>query len=151
MNSGSYFTALLIVVFGITTFVGLGGSFFITGFVAGLIETSDLGSTNPFFLATGLTTGGGVGVAGFTSGLWGVLATTFEAGLAAGFFSGTVFLDAGLAAIFLDTGVSFFLGAAFLLATGFETGFLTAFLGADLAAGFLEAGFFLLAIQLAFF
>src|SRR5882724_2990034 len=101
VNSGSYFTALLIVVLGITTFVGLGGSFFTIGFVAGLMETSDFGSTAPFFLATGLTTGGGAGVAGFTSGLCGTFAATFATGLATGFLAGTIFLDAGLAAIFL--------------------------------------------------
>ena len=38
------------MVFGITTFEGLGGSFLITGFTFGLIDTNDLGSTVPGFL-----------------------------------------------------------------------------------------------------
>src|SRR3977135_4480349 len=68
VNSGSYFTALLTVVFGITTFVGLGGSFFITGFAVGLIDTKDLGSTAPFFFTAGFAATGGGGAC-FTSGL----------------------------------------------------------------------------------
>jgi hypothetical protein len=120
----------------------------------GFIETNDLGSTAPFFLATGL---GVTGAAGFASGFCGPLA--------AGFFKGTVFFDAGLAAIFLEPGLafSFFLGTAppartCFLAASLEAGFLAAFFGAGLAAGFLEAAFpalcgvgFLLAIRLAFF
>jgi len=143
VNSGSYFTALLIVVFGITTFVGLGGSFLITGLAVGLIDTKDLGSTAPFFFfATGW---GATGGACLTSGLCG----GFAACEAAGFLEATVFLGADLAAIFFDTGFSFFLLAAFL-AAGFARGFFATFLGADLV-GFFEAGFFLLAIHLAFF
>ncbi|MEI9810992.1 MAG: hypothetical protein WDO16_25660 [Bacteroidota bacterium] len=146
VNSGSYFTALLVVVFGITTLVGLGGSFLMTGLAVGLIDTNDLGSIAPFFLGKGLAaTATGGGATGFTSGFGAAFAT----GGGAAFFAGSAFLGAGFATDFLGTGFSFFLGAAFL-AAGFARGFLAAFLGAGLA-GFFGAGFFLLAIQLAFF
>src|SRR5258705_13955880 len=52
VNSGSYFTEFLVVVFGITIFKGLGGSFLITGFTLGLIDTNDLGSIVPGFFTT---------------------------------------------------------------------------------------------------
>src|SRR5258705_386926 len=52
VNAGSYFTEFLVVVFGITIFKGLGGSFLITGFTLGLIDTNDLGSIVPGFFTT---------------------------------------------------------------------------------------------------
>jgi hypothetical protein len=87
VNSGSYFTELLVVVLGITIFECFGGSFFITGFTLTLIDTNDLGSTTPGFrgfgagasgLATALGATGGAGFAtGFTTALGtGFLATT---------------------------------------------------------------------------
>jgi len=139
VNSGSYLTALLIVVFGITTFDGLGGSFFITGLAVGLIDTRDFGSNAPGFLgATGLA--GGVTATG--AGAAGLAAATGAAGFTgAGFFTGTGFLATGLAAGLATPFAAFGAGFAAFLGAG-----LTAFLG----AGF-GAVFFLVAIQLAFF
>src|SRR5690606_11733273 len=122
VNSGSYFTAVRVVVFGITTFVGRGGSFFTTGFAVGLMDTSDFGSTSPLFLAAGLA---GAGVADFTSGfagafLTGAFAAGFEAALAAGFEAGLAVFT-GLVAFAALTGLDadFFAGAAFLAGAGF--------------------------------
>ena len=120
VNSGSYLTAVLIEVFGITTLAGLGGSFFITGRGAGLMDTS-----------------------GFTGGSAGFLGAA-GAGLASGFGAGfTSAFDAGLADF--GAGVSF-TGATFLGA-GLATGLATAFLGAGFAGAtaFLGAGFTALA------
>src|SRR5688572_28735780 len=86
VNSGSYLTELLVVVRGITTFTGFGGSFFNTGFTLGLIETRDLGSKPPGFFATGFC-----GTIGFGAGL----DTAFGA------------------AAFLITGLAAFFGAGF--------------------------------------
>src|SRR5215467_74807 len=66
VNSGSYFTALFVVVLGITTFAGFGGSFFIIGFALGFIETRVFGSNPPFF-ATGAAAGF-AGTAGLATG-----------------------------------------------------------------------------------
>jgi hypothetical protein len=137
VNSGSYFTVLLVVVFGITTFVGFGGSFLITGLAVGFIETRDLGSFGfGFFIGAG---GAGGGAAGFASTF---LAATGAALFATGL---TAFGATGLAA-FLTTG---FEGLA-ALAAGFAV-FLATGLGVFLAAGFFGAGFFLLAILSGFF
>src|SRR5688500_11023899 len=86
VNSGSYFTELLVVVLGMITFMGFGGSFLITGFTFCLIDTSDLGSALPGFFTRGLDGSG--------------LATGLTTGLAAGFATAlaTGFLGAGLAA-----------------------------------------------------
>jgi hypothetical protein len=137
-----------------TTLVGLGGSFLITGLGAGLIETSDLLSgPSAFFTFTGaaglagtLSTGlatffSGLDLAGGRVGLAGFLAIAL-AGLAA--FLGAGFPPAGRAG--LTTVFPVFFG------TGLAAGF-AAFLGAGfpfLGAGF-EAFFFLIAIDLAFF
>jgi hypothetical protein len=148
VKSGSYFTALFVVVFGITILDGFGGSFFITGFAVGLIETNDCGSF-PDFLTMGF--GGcacctGLG-SGFATGLTGTLGAT-------GFAATTGFFTAGLAMGFDDffaTGaLAAFLTAGFL-ATAFFAGF-AAFAGLDafFATGFVAffgAGFFLLAIK----
>jgi hypothetical protein len=137
-------TVDLVVVFGITTFVGLGGSFLTTGFAVGFIETNDLGSGAPF-LPAGFTGG----AAGFTSGF----GVAFATGAGTGFLIGTVFLGVDLAGVFFDTDLSFFLGAgppegrAGFFAAGLARGFLTAFL----AGAFLGAGFFLVAILSGFF
>jgi hypothetical protein len=54
VNSGSYLTALLVLVLGITSLAARGGSFLTTGFTLGLMDTSELGSTPPFLAeATG--------------------------------------------------------------------------------------------------
>jgi len=92
VNSGSYLTELLVVVLGITTLVGFGGSFLVTGVTLGFIETSDLGSIVPGFFTTGLGAG---------SGLAGALATAagFGAGLGAG-LAGAAFFGAGFTAFF---------------------------------------------------
>jgi hypothetical protein len=80
VKSGSYFTALFVVVFGMTTLAGFGGSFFITGFGIGLIETSELGSLAPF-----LGGGGGAGFgASWTTGFGSGLGGDFGAGRLAG-------------------------------------------------------------------
>jgi hypothetical protein len=136
VNSGSYFTELLVVIFGITTFDGLGGSFFKICFTGGFIVTRDLGSLGFGFLAT-------MGTAGLAAGAG---ATGFAIGLAAG-------LDTALT-VFRGAGLATFLGAGFLatvfLAGFFAAGFLaTAFLVGF--AAFLAAGFFLLAMAQAFF
>jgi hypothetical protein len=118
VKSGSYLTVDLVVVLGITTLVGLGGSFLVTGFTLAFIETRERGS--PFF---GIGGGGGTGAglaAGAGAGLTGAAftATGFVAVFegAAG-FTGAVFTGTGFLA---TTGVAF-------LATGFAG---TAFLGA---------------------
>src|SRR5262249_27250783 len=119
-----------------------GGSFFTIGFIGAFIVTRDFGSFSPFFA----TTGTGIGLAGCGAAS-GFLATGFSAGLAS-FLITTCLAGAGLFS---------FLGSAFFAAglaagsppegrAGFAAGF-AAFLG----AGFLAAGFFLVAIQLAFF
>ncbi|MFN8289347.1 MAG: hypothetical protein U0U70_03700 [Chitinophagaceae bacterium] len=141
VNSGSYFTELLVVVFGITILAGFGGSFFITGCTFGFMETRDLGSTPPFLTGAGgsaFATGAGAGLAG-----------AFGAGLGAGFAAfGLGAFATGLAA-FLGAGLTAFLGAGLgadfftvFFAAGLAAGF---FLGAGLAA-FLGACFFLVAI-----
>ena len=121
VNSGSYFTELLVLVFGITTLVAFGGSFLVIGDTLSLIDTNDLGSTWPGFLATTFGAGG--------SGL----AATFGAGLATGFATtfDTGFFATGLGAAFLGAG---FLGTDFFtvfFATGFppdgRAGFTAAF------------------------
>src|SRR4249919_1677914 len=96
VNSGSYFTELLVVVFGITILEGLGGSFLITGFTFCLIDTNDFGSITPGFLASGF----GAGASGFAA-----------AGFGAGF---TAALGAGFAMCFA-TGFTVFLGDAFVV------------------------------------
>jgi len=148
VNSGSYLTALFTVVFGITILDGLGGSFFITGFAVGLIDTSDCGSKAPGFF----TTGGGVTSAGLAAtGLGSGLAATAFAG--AGLFAGSAFLAAGLAAGFvaLAAGLAGFALAgaglaAFLAAGFFAAGLAALAFGAGLDA-FFGTGFFLLAIH----
>ncbi|HEX4876596.1 MAG TPA: hypothetical protein VFV31_07985 [Chitinophagaceae bacterium] len=133
VNSGSYLTELLVVVLGITTFDGFGGSFLVTGATFGFIETNDLGSTVPGFLATGLGAGAGSGLATGALATTG-LATGLGAGLATGFAAGLVtFFGAGLAAFF---GAAFAAGFA-----GFFAGFGADFFTVFLAAGFLAAGF----------
>ena len=151
VKSGSYFTADFVLIFGITTLAGLGGSFFTTGCTFCFIETKDLGSTPPF-LATGFgasTFGAGAGaVAGLLTGFGVGLATAFGAGLDAGFGAGflaaTDFFTAGF---FTAFAVGFVAGFAAFATGFFATGF---FLGAGLLA-FLGAGFFLVAIVLPFF
>ena len=140
MNSGSYFTELFVVVFGITTLVGRGGSFFITGLTCGLIDTSDFGSTCPFFIAGFGATGAsftGALTAGLLTGFTGVFAAGLEAGFA-------VFLATGFEAAFLGNA---FLGAGFFAAgraAFLSAGFFAAAFLAGLATFF--TGFFLLAL-----
>ena len=107
VNSGSYFTELFVVVRGITTFPGLGGSFLITGFTVCFIDTNDLGSLAEGFFTgmgfsaglatdTGFATGLATGLA-LAAGLWaaalatGFLATTFFAAGLTVFFAGLCF------------------------------------------------------------
>ena len=140
---------------------GFGGSFLITGCTLGFIETRDFGSTAPFFTGGG---GGGGGTSALTTGAGAGLA----AGLATGLATGTGFFATGLAAGagFFATGFGAGLAAAFFGAglgadfftVFFAAGFLGAtFLGAGLAAppagraGFLGAGFFLVAIVFTLF
>src|SRR5687767_14814943 len=59
VNSGLYFFIALVVILGITILPGFGGSFFNTGFIAGLIETKDFGSNTDVFFANGFTSGAG--------------------------------------------------------------------------------------------
>src|SRR5258705_7556943 len=98
VNSGSYFTEFLVVVFGITIFKGLGGSFLMTGFTLGLIDTNDLGSIVPGFFttafgasgtATALTAGFAVTTACPPAGRIG-FAAALVAGLAPDFATGLV-------------------------------------------------------------
>jgi hypothetical protein len=129
VNSGSYLTALFVVVFGIATFAGFGGSFLITGFAVGFIDTKDLGSNALGFFATGFAAAP-AGTAGLTSGL----ATDFTpAGVGDGFLAGMGFLA---------TGTDLIVGLATGFLAGFAAGF-PAFTGA-FAAGFAAflAGFF---------
>ncbi|HEU4574573.1 MAG TPA: hypothetical protein VFS36_06185 [Chitinophagaceae bacterium] len=151
VNSGSYLTAFEVVVFGITTFTGLGGSFFTIGFTGGFIDTSDLGSVPAGFFGAGFT--------GWLLGA-GLLTTAFlGAGFGSGFF-GAVFLATAAFTAFLAAGLAAFLGAV-LFGAG-----LAGFLAADLTVadffagfvaplpertGFLAAAFFLVAILLPFF
>src|SRR5204863_3134054 len=144
VNSGSYFTELFVVIFGITTFDGLIGSFFKTCFTGGLNVTRDLGSFGFGFFGstTGFSTGFGAGAGAAATGL----ATGFATGLA-------TTLATGFAG-FVGAGLATFLGAGFFattfLAGFFAAGFLaTAFLAGF--AGFLGAVFFLLAISSGFF
>lgn len=133
VNSGSYLTAVLVIIFGITTFEGLGGSFLTTGFAVCLIETNDCGSFGSFFAFTG--TGAGVGAAtgtGFAAG-----AATFA--VVAGFGAG---LGATTGAGFFETTTAAFLGAGLETAppVGRAGFFTSAFLGAAFTA-FLGVGF----------
>ncbi|HEX7904963.1 MAG TPA: hypothetical protein VF487_13895 [Chitinophagaceae bacterium] len=149
VNSGSYFTELLVVVFGITSLVGLGGSFLITGFTFCFIETKDWGSLGLGFLITtgGFSTALAATATGFTGAATGLatgLAICFcGTGFAAGFFAGA--LATGFEGFFAAlAGIGFFtifFGAGFLA---------TAFFGAGLLA-FFGAGFFLLAMSYPFF
>jgi hypothetical protein len=129
VKSGEYLTALVVDVFGITTFVGLGASFLGTCFTIGLIAgfTSwGVGAATAGFLTGGAGAAfAGAGVAIFLAGTCFLAAT----GGITGFLTGaTAFLGSG----FLATG----LGAGFFGATFLAAGF-TAFLG---AAVFLAAG-----------
>src|SRR5688572_25657302 len=136
VNSGSYFTELLVVVFGITTLEGLGGSFLITCFTEGFIDTNDLGSLLFGFL--GATKGAGFSAglattAGFAATGAGLVTCFCGTTLAAGFFGATFF------------GAGFLAGADFFTVFFVTAVFLEAAFGAGLVA-FLAACFFLLAM-----
>ncbi|HET9825948.1 MAG TPA: hypothetical protein VFP87_11470 [Chitinophagaceae bacterium] len=94
VNSGSYFFTDLVVVFGITTFTGFGGSFFKIGFIVGFTDTRDFAGAIGFFIAL---CSFAIGLATLCSGFF---ETPFDAGfLGAGFFMadfGVPFLGAGL-------------------------------------------------------
>ncbi|HYC39316.1 MAG TPA: hypothetical protein VEB63_02425 [Chitinophagaceae bacterium] len=136
----------MVVVFGITIFVGFGGSFFTTGRAFGLIETSDLGSTDPGFFGagtSGLETGFAAltGLLGFCTGFF---ATGFFVFWVEFFFIG---LAAGLETFFGAGRLAFFLaglaGRAVFRAgrAGLRTGFLV----------LVERACFLVAIGYPFF
>ncbi|HJS53065.1 MAG TPA: hypothetical protein VJ765_00935 [Chitinophagaceae bacterium] len=95
-----------VVVFGITTFTGFGGSFFTIGFIWGFTETRDLFSWPAAF-----------GLAGFSA--------VFLAAILAG-FCGTAFFWAGLAAFLGAPFLTGFLGVDFFV-TVFFTGLVAFF------------------------
>jgi hypothetical protein len=147
VNSGSYFFTDRVVVFGIATFTGFGGSFFKMGLTVGFTDTKDFEAATGFLSGTGGSFG-----AGFVTALGGrgffttTLATTF-------FATGLCACDTDFVAPFLGAGLAGFFAIAFFGA--FLAGFAARPTG---FAGFLVAGFptfrgagFLLDILLPFF
>src|SRR4030095_7775343 len=127
VNSGSYFFTDLVVVFGITTFVGLGGSFFTIGFTVGFTETKDFAPSFFFVVACSFATGLLAVATFFATGFFTVI---FFTGFFTAPFPDTCF--AGFFAIVLFT--AFFAGLA--LPTAW-TGFLVAGFPPFGRAGFL--------------
>jgi hypothetical protein len=95
VNSGSYFFTDRVVVFGITTFTGLGGSFFNIGLIKGFTDTKD------FAVGSCFLTGACSFAAGFEAFASGFFETTFATGFTDPFlgadFLDNAFLRAGLA------------------------------------------------------
>jgi hypothetical protein len=130
VNSGSYFFTDRVVVFGMTTFVGFGGSFFKIGLIAGFTDTKDFACASCFFK------GAGCFAMGLSSGF-------FETGFTSCFFT-AAFLAAGFNAPFLGADLAGFplagragLAIAFLV-DAFFAGFTAP---PTCRAGFLVAGF----------
>jgi hypothetical protein len=145
VNSGSYFFTDRVVVFGITTFRGFGGSFFNMGLIGGFIETSD------FAVVSCLLTGACSFAGAFATLASCFFATTFgacfigflRAGLFAPAFLADDFPPAGRAGFAITFFTDAFLAGLALPATWAD------FLGADFPA-FRGAGF-LVGMLLPFF
>jgi hypothetical protein len=151
VNSGSYFFTDRVVVFGITTFIGFGGSFFKMGFGVGFTDTRDFGAATGFL----------IGTCSFAAGLLTALGGCgfFEMALATTFFV-MGFFPTDFVAPFLGAGLAGFPPAG---RAGFAIAFFDAFFAGfaappDGRTGFLVAGFpvlrgagFLLGILLPFF
>src|SRR6266404_5537575 len=134
VNSGSYFFTDRVVIFGITTLTGFGGSFFNIGLIIGLTDTKDFACDSCFLTAA----------FSFASGLLILGSGFFEIIFTAGFFT-ACFLMAGFFVTPPLVGRAAFLGADFAgfppagragLAIAFFTNVFFAGLTAFLVAGF---------------
>jgi hypothetical protein len=133
VNSGSYFFTDRVVVFGITTFKGFGGSFFTIGFITGFTDTKDFAVISCFFKGAG----------SFAAGLrtFGAGAGFLETGFVSGFLA-IIFFATGLVSAFLGAGLAGFFAIVFAaffadLALPEGVGFLAAIFPTFGRAGFL--------------